>query len=109
MAVPSATRRFPRIPAEYPLLAEILGKTETGGFGLTNVVGMGGCSFLANRSYGVASGLKLTISLQGKVVEAEARIVYENPAEEGKWEVGVEFTKISPFDKFAIEALFEEK
>ncbi|NMC00401.1 MAG: PilZ domain-containing protein [Thermoanaerobaculaceae bacterium] len=105
----TGTRRFPRIPVEYPLLAELLEEPEEGGFGLTNVVGLGGCSFLANRKFGLNKKLKLTISLVGKVVEAEARVVYENPSEKEKWEIGVEFVKISPFDKYSIEALFHNK
>lgn len=105
----SGTRRFPRIPVEYPLLAELMEEPEEGGFGLTNVVGLGGCSFLANRIFGQDKKLKLTISILGKVVEAEARVVYENSVDGGKWEIGVEFVKISPFDKYSIETLFHKK
>lgn len=105
----SQTRRFPRIPAEYPLLAELTEEPEIGGFGLTNVVGLGGCSFLANRTFGQNRRLKLTISISGKIIEAEARVIYENLAEKDKWEIGVEFVKISPFDKYSIEALFHTK
>lgn len=105
----SGTRRYPRIPVEHPLLAELMEEPEEGGFGLTNVVGLGGCSFLTSRTFGQSKKLKLTISLLGKVIEAEARVVYENPADGGKWEIGVEFVKISPFDKYSIEALFQKK
>ncbi len=103
------TRRFPRISAEYPLLAELIEAETEGGFGLTNVVGLGGLSFIANRKFGLNKQIKLTISVQSRVVEAEARVVYENPFEKEKFEIGVEFTKIAPYDKFTIESIFEEK
>lgn len=103
------TRRYPRISAEYPLLAELIESETEGGFGLTNVVGLGGLSFVANRKFGINSKIKLTISIQSRVVEAEARIVYENPTENAKFEIGVEFTKIAPYDKYTIESIFEEK
>lgn len=105
----TGTRKFPRIPVEYPLLAELVEEPEEGGLGLTNVVGLGGCSFLANRKFGQKKLLKLTISFSGRVVEAEARVVYENPADKEKWEIGVEFVKISPFDRYSIESLFHNK
>jgi hypothetical protein len=105
---PTETRRFPRIPAEYPVLVELVGEPKAGGFAITSVVGLGGCGFVAEEAYGVNSRIKLTLSVQGKMVEAESRVVYENMMEEGKWEIGVEFTKISSFDKFEIESLFPE-
>lgn len=104
----TGTRRFPRIRVEFPLLAELLESPVEGGFGLTNVVGLGGCSFLSNRTFGINKRLKLTISLSGRVIEAEARVVYENPSENEKWEIGVEFQKVDPFDKVLIESLFEK-
>jgi hypothetical protein len=106
---PTGTRRFPRIPAEYPVLVELVGEPKAGGFAITQVVGLGGCGFVTEEAYGVGSDIKLTLSVQGKMVEAESRVVYKNQMEEGKWEIGVEFTKISSFDKFEIESLFSDE
>lgn len=103
---PTGTRRYPRIPVEYPLLVEIIGDPNLGGFGVTSVVGLGGCGFIAEEKYGENSNVKLTLSIQGKMVAAEARVIYENRQPDGKWEIGVEFTNISSFDKFAIDSLF---
>ncbi len=53
--------------------------------------------------------IKVTLSVKGQMVEAESRVVYENRLEDGKWEIGVEFVKISSFDKFEIESLFTKE
>ncbi len=37
---PAGTRRYPRIPAEYPVMVELIGEPKAGGFGITNVVGL---------------------------------------------------------------------
>lgn len=106
---PAGTRRYPRIPAEYPVMVELIGEPKAGGFGITNVVGLGGCGFQAEESYGVNTMIKVTLSVKGQMVEADSRVVYENRLEDGKWEIGVEFVKISSFDKFEIESLFTKE
>jgi hypothetical protein len=98
-------RRFPRIRSEHPVRAVVLGGASAEEFGATRVIGLGGCSFLSPRSFGVETLLELQIPLSGGVVTADARVVYELPETGGELEVGVEFLRVPPRHLARLKAL----
>lgn len=90
-------RRFPRIPSHHPVFVSRLDPAHpTEGFAKTEVVGLGGCMFVADEPLGLGSLLKVLISVEGTVLETVSRVVYELPQPEGKVGVGVEFLEIAP-------------
>jgi len=99
-------RRFPRMPSEHPILVKKLDDETVGAFGKTRQVGLGGCMFLNDESLGTGSLLGMFISVQGRVIEATAKVVYERP-HGAQFEVGVEFLEIDPVERTVIERLFE--
>ena len=93
-------RRYPRVPSGNAVLVRCLGGTHTAeGFAKTEVVGLGGCMFVSDELLGIGSVLEVLISVEGRVLNTIARVVYENPKEPSHIEVGVEFLEISPDDR----------
>ncbi len=99
-------RRFPRIPSENPVFVKKLDDENVGAFGKTQEVGLGGCMFTNDEVLGPGSVLMMFISVQGRVLEAKVRVVYERPKGD-KFEVGVEFLEMDPVEKNVLERLFE--
>src|SRR4051812_1194025 len=97
----SARRRFPPIASHHAVLLKKLG-SELEEFGVTRSMARGGCSFVAGESVGVGSHLELLITVDGAVVTARGRVVYENDVD-GRKEIGVEFAGVD--DAAAIERL----
>jgi hypothetical protein len=97
----SSRRRFPRIATQHAVLVKKLG-SELEEFGRTTTMARGGCSFVAEESVGVGSHLELLITVDGVVVTARGRVIYEN-AVDGRHEIGVEFAGVD--DAVAIERL----
>jgi PilZ domain-containing protein len=87
-----ARRRFPRIASHHAVLAKNLAGVEE--FGHTKTIAVGGCSFVADESLGVGSPLELLITVDGHVVSARARVVYEHDEADGRKEIGVEFASV---------------
>lgn len=102
-------RRFPRISSDNPVLVSKLGPETLERFARTRVVGLGGCMFVADGSYGVGSPVEILISVQGRVVKARARVVWESPTPDDKMEIGVEFLAIDDTDRRILEKLFAER
>ena len=97
-------RRFPRLDTVHPLFVEVLEERGPQGFSRTRSLGEGGCSFKSPQHLGYLSLMKLAISVQGKVVNADGRVVYERP-QEGGYEIGIEFLRLAPEDRLHIRAL----
>jgi hypothetical protein len=102
---PLPRRRFPRLQTEQPVFVEVLEERGMQGFSRTRTIGEGGCSFRSPQGIGYLSLMKLSISLQGKVVTADGRVVYERPVRAGGYEVGVEFLRVSSDDRLHIRSL----
>ncbi len=98
-------RKFPRIPSENAVLVRKLGPEAVEGFAKTRVVGLGGCMFVSDEPVGVDSYLDILISVRGRVVKAQGKVVYERPTRGQEFEVGVEFVGITPHDREIIEGL----
>ena len=101
---PREQRKFPRIPAEKPLLVKKIGDDTSESLAKTRTVGGGGCMFVHHETLGVGSDIELLISLAGRVIKAYGRVVWEVVNEPGRVEVGVEFVMISPEDRKTLES-----
>jgi len=98
-------RRFARLRVEQPLFVEVLQDRGAQGFSRTRSLGEGGCSFRITDDIGYLSLMKVAISLSGHVVTADGRAVYQLPQNDGGYEVGVEFLRVSPEDRLHIRQL----
>jgi len=90
-------RRFPRIASEHVALVRATGATESEGFAKTRSLGLGGCGFVTDTPLAVGDGVELLLSLAGRAVSANARVVYVLPVGD-RHEIGVEFVEIDPAD-----------
>ncbi|MGD1146762.1 MAG: PilZ domain-containing protein [Thermoanaerobaculaceae bacterium] len=106
---PREQRKFPRVPAEKALLVKKIGDEASESLAKTRTVGGGGCMFVHHEPLGVGARVELLISLAGRVIKAQGRVVWEVIVETGRVEVGVEFLSISPKDRQAIENALAEQ
>jgi hypothetical protein len=104
-----AARRFPRARSEHSALVRLLGGEPFEEFARTRVVGLGGCMFLSEAPLGFGSLLEVMIALEGRVVRADARVVYEIPRHDLRHEVGVEFLRLSSDDRALLASLVARK
>jgi hypothetical protein len=99
-------RRFSRLRVEQPLFVEVLEDRGVQGFARTLSLGEGGFSFKSDHDIGYLSLMKVAISLSGHVMTADGRAVYQLPQNDGGYEVGVEFLRVSSEDRLHIRQLF---
>jgi PilZ domain len=97
-------RRFPRVPAENALLVTKIGEQGSELLAKTRTVSSGGCMFVYHEPVGVGTAVELLISLPGRVIKAQGRVVWESVSAPGNVEVGVEFLRITPEDRRTLEA-----
>jgi hypothetical protein len=102
-------RRFPRLQAAHPLFVEIFDDRAAGVFARTEVIAEGGCMFTSTDSFGFRSLMRLFISTGGRIVNADARVAYERRRRDGRYEVGVEFLRVSPVDRAHLRALVDSQ
>jgi len=102
----SEQRRFSRIPSTCSVLVRFPDGAEPQRFSNTQVVGMGGCSFLHPRAIPPGTHLWLDIAVGPKLVEAEAQVAYSRPTQGPLVEVGVEFLRLSASDRASLSAVF---
>lgn len=101
-----ATRRFPRVDAQHVCMVRVLGGLRPfEEFARTRVIGTGGCMFVSRESLGFGSLMELSISMRGRVLRTDGRVVYEIEKSPTEHQVGVEFLRISPADKMFLEGL----
>lgn len=104
-----AERRFPRARVDRPALVRLVDpepcQRPYEDFARTRVLGAGGCMFESSEPLGYGSLAELLISLEGRVVKADSRVVWETSRGTGRHQVGVEFLRISSEDRALIEAL----
>lgn len=103
MAQRSSTRRFPRVQAQHVCMVRLLGVQPFEEFARTREIGPGGCMFVSEESLGYGSLMELSISLQGRVLKTDGRVVYEISKSSTEHQVGVEFLRISPGDLAFLE------
>lgn len=71
----------------------------------TGVLGLGGCMFVGGRSLGRGTLMELLISLKGSVIRTDAQVVYEIERAPARYEIGVEFLRLSRVDQARIGML----
>lgn len=101
----SPARRFPRVPSKNSVVVRKLGSGAEGGLTTTEVVGLGGCSFLHAEPQEAGETLYLSILIGVELAEARVRVVYSKPREEGGFEIGVEFTEVPQRDLALIRGM----
>jgi len=101
-------RQFPRIPAENAVLIHRLGPAEQEALARTRQIGPGGVMISSVESLGIDSYLRLMITIEHEMVEATGRVVWENPADDGSFDVGVAFVSIDTAHHERIIALLPE-
>lgn len=101
---PAPARRYPRYLAEYAVLVRKAGKIGSEKLARTRTIGGGGCMFIFHESLGIGTELELVISLPGGVIKAESRVVWETVPAPYRYEVGVEFVRMTADDRSAFEA-----
>lgn len=100
-------RRFPRIASEHVALVQARAGQDAEGFAKTRSLGLGGCGFVTDTELAVGDAVSLLLSLAGRAISAQARVVYVAPAD-GRHEVGVEFTEIDPADQAFLKSRLPE-
>lgn len=98
-------RRFPRMQAQHVCMVRLLGVQPFEEFARTRVIGPGGCMFVSQESLGFGSLMELSISLKGRVLRTDSRVVYEIRKGANEHQVGVEFLRISPADRAFLESI----
>lgn len=102
------SRRYPRIASHHAVLLKKVGGDSLEEFASTKTIAVGGCSFVTSEQVGAESSLELLIAVEGGVISARGRVVYENGLPDGRREVGVEFTALNDADAERITSLFEK-
>ena len=102
-------RRFPRIPAQHALLVKRLADDGSEALARTETMGGGGCMFVHDAPLGIGAHVELLISVRGAVVKSRGRVAWESTRDDGRIEVGVEFTEVSDQDRGIIETLLREQ
>jgi len=87
-------RQFPRVPAEDVVLIHRIGPAEEAEETKVRQIGLGGLMISSVESLGVDSYLRLKLTIDAEEVEATGRVVWEKPAEDGTYDVGVAFISI---------------
>jgi hypothetical protein len=102
----SESRRFPRIDASQAVLVRRIDDSGVEALAPMKTIAIGGCCLLSDRALGIGSNVELLISLEEGVVSARGRVVYEIPAEDGRLESGIEFSRLDELAAHAIHRLF---
>ncbi len=87
-------RQFPRIPAESVVMIHRLGPSEEPEKATARQIGLGGLMISSAEPLGVDSYLRLKIAVEAEEIEATGRVVWERPADDGSYDVGVAFISI---------------
>ena len=74
----------------------------------TKTIAVGGCSVVSADRIGAGSSLELLIAVEGGVVTARGRVIYENELSDGRFDVGVEFRDLSSDDAERIQQVLEK-
>jgi len=102
-------RRFPRARVDRPALVRLVDpepdQYPQEDFAKARILGAGGCMVESSFPLGYGALTDVLIALHGRVVRADARVVWETERGPGRHEVGVEFLRISRDDRAHIETV----
>jgi hypothetical protein len=97
-------RRYPRIAADSVAFVRILGDRQKEKLVWVKVLGAGGCMLVSDDTIGYLSLMELRITLGNRELRADGRVAWES-RDGREHHVGVEFLRIGPSDRAAIETL----
>jgi hypothetical protein len=104
----SPRRRYPRIASQHTVLLKTLSGEPVEEFAATKTIAIGGCSFTTSERVAAGASLELLIAVEGGVISARGRVVYQNDLPDGRRDIGVEFTALDDTDAERIAGLFEK-
>jgi c-di-GMP-binding flagellar brake protein YcgR len=87
----------------------ILGERRPEALSLTQIISAGGCMLVSDRSIGFGSLMEVTISCDGRMLRADARVAWERRKSSSEHEVGIEFLRIAPRDRAVLEQIVAAK
>jgi hypothetical protein len=99
-------RRYPRIPSKNHVFVKKVQDETAGSLSRTMELGLGGCMFVSDETWEPGTALSMLISVQERVIEATARVVYGRPDGQ-KFDIGVEFLELDSAERVILEKLFE--
>lgn len=100
------TRRHPRIESVHPCFIERIGDDPLEIFSRTRTIGTGGCCFDSETALGFRSLTKVSLSVAGRTMSADGRVVYERPHGNGL-EIGIEFIRLDPKDRIHLREVIQ--
>ena len=103
------TRRFPRVSSEMPVRLRILGERRPEALTRTRIISPGGCMLVTDHSIGFGSLMEVTLSCDGQMGRADARVAWEKRKSPNEHEVGIEFLRITPRDRSVLEQVVASK
>lgn len=102
-------RRFPRLASHLSLLVRNIEEGGIEELAHTKSIALGGCSFVSDEQVAKGARLEILIAVEHEVIRAEARAVYMRPLDDGRREIGVEFTELDGAAMRHINNLFERQ
>lgn|GEM_PF-1174130 len=102
------SRRYPRVSSQCSVLVRSLAQVGIEEFAHTMTLGLGGCAIVTDESVPLESTLELLMTLDHQVVQARGRVVYDRPMEDGRREIGLEFTHVDDDYKELIESFLKK-
>ena len=75
----------------------------------TQIISAGGCMLVSDRSIGFGSLMEVTLSCDGKLLRADARVAWERRKSPSEHEVGIEFLRIASRDRAVLEQIVAAK
>ncbi len=105
--IDGSCRRTPRLAESHAMLVRKPGPEPVEAFYKTGDLSVGGCEFTSRGKLGVGSPLDITMTIDGRIFSAQARVVYERPKAWGGVSIGVEFTGLSRRQREMLISLME--
>lgn len=101
-------RRHTRMPCSYAVLLRKASEEDLGEPTRTSCLSLGGCRVASGTPLGRGTDLELLISLDLRPVSVPGRVVWERSRDDGRFNVGVEFTFLGHDERILLEQLLNQ-
>ena len=105
---PEDLRRFSRVSSHCTVLVRSLTQAGIEEFAHTKTLGLGGCAIVADEEVPLDTILELLMTLDHQVIQARGRVVYDRPMDDGRHEIGLEFTHVDDDYRDMIESFLKK-
>ncbi len=103
-------RKYPRMRIESILSCwPVSAREEDAFFSTTKVVGLNGLMFEHSQPLPVGSEHHFHLMAENRIMNIRGKVVFANPLDGGRFDIGVEFTAITLIDRETLEGIFLEK